>query len=96
MLLHSHKMYILCCLLGKFPVPIFIQLLKMIFQLKYILLLNNILLDSAVLRRDQGVMKRINDLSSMLLEQYRITWSTPRSYSEEDPFILVPSSLQYV
>lgn len=49
MLLHSHKMYICYCLLGKFLVHVFIQLLKMIFQLKYILLLNNILLDSAVL-----------------------------------------------
>lgn len=42
-------MYILCCLLGKYLVHIFIQLLKMMFQLKYILLLNNILLDSAIL-----------------------------------------------
>lgn len=49
MLLHSHKMYILCYLLGKFLGHIFIQLLKMIFQLKYILLLNNILLNSAIL-----------------------------------------------
>lgn len=49
MLLLSHKMYILCCLLGKFLVHIFIQLLNMMFQLKYILLLNNILLDSAIL-----------------------------------------------
>lgn len=49
MLLHSHEMYILCCLLGKFLVHIFIQFLKMIFQLKYILLLNNVLLDGAIL-----------------------------------------------
>lgn len=49
MLLHSHKMYILCCLLGKFLVHIFIQLLSVVFQLKYILLLNNVLLDSAIL-----------------------------------------------
>lgn len=49
MLLHSHKMYIFSCLWGKFLIHIFIQLLKMIFQLKYILLLNNVLLDSAIL-----------------------------------------------
>lgn len=62
MLLHSHKMYILCCLLGKFLVHIFIQLLSVVFQLKYILLLNNVLLDSAILLGSQGMMKRINDL----------------------------------
>lgn len=49
MLLYPHKMYIFCCLLGKLLVHVFIQLLKMIFQLKYILLLNNILLDSTIL-----------------------------------------------
>lgn len=49
MLLHSLEMYILCCLLGKVLVHIFIRLLKMIFQLKYILLLNNVLLGGAIL-----------------------------------------------
>lgn len=48
MLLHSHEMYKPCCLFGKFLVHIFIRLRKMIFQLKYILLLNNVLLDGAI------------------------------------------------